>query len=92
MKAGAAGRQVRVAIHTLDFGAYSSAGQSTRLISAGSMVQVHLGPVAGGAVAQLGERLLCKQEAAGSSPVCSRLRDTDFRSLKNQAQMRGPCP
>ena len=51
--------------------AYSSVGQSTRLISVGSMVQIHLGPNDFGAVAQLGERLLCKQEVAGSTPVCS---------------------
>lgn len=35
------------------------------------MVQFHLGPYFG-AVAQLGERLLCKQEVAGSTPVCSK--------------------
>ena len=45
------------------------------------MVQVHLGPLIllYGAVAQLGERLLCKQEVAGSIPTSSTLKIT----LKN---------
>ena len=40
------------------------------------MVQVHLGPLIllYGAVAQLGERLLCKQEVAGSIPTSSTLK------------------
>ena len=40
------------------------------------MVQVHLGPpptrfITGGGVAQMGERLLCTQEAIGSTPFTS---------------------
>jgi hypothetical protein len=52
------------------FRAYSSVGKSARLISARSVVQLHLGPPIGG-VAQLGERLLCKQEVIGSIPFTS---------------------
>jgi hypothetical protein len=76
-------------------GASSSAGQSARLISVRSEVQILPGPLFGsrepgagdreqrpdpwflaavswhGGVAQLGERLLCKQEGAGSKPVTS---------------------
>jgi hypothetical protein len=51
----------------------SSAGQSTRLISVGSLVQIQPDPprtIVGG-VAQLGERLLCKQEVIGSIPFTS---------------------
>ena len=36
-----------------------------------SVVQIHLGPPTLGAVAQLGERLVCNQEATGSIPVSS---------------------
>ena len=58
-------------------GASSSVGQSTRLISVGSEVQVLPGPyrpvrrgVCGG-VAQPGEHLLCTQGVAGSNPAVS---------------------
>ena len=56
----------------LDFRVCSSAGQSTRLISVGSLVQIQPDPprLLGG-VAQLGERLLCKQEVIGSIPFTS---------------------
>ena len=57
------------------------------------MVQFHLGPSAlksgydsqatFGAVAQLGERLLCKQEVAGSIPVCS----IKFRAARPNQQI-----
>ena len=49
--------------------AYSSAGQSARLISVRSQVQILVGPY--GELAQLGERRLCKPEVAGSSPAFS---------------------
>jgi hypothetical protein len=50
----------------------SSVGQSTRLISVGSLVQIQPDPpVYFGGVAQLGERLLCKQEVIGSIPFTS---------------------
>jgi hypothetical protein len=52
----------------------SSVGQSTRLISVGSVVQIHPDPPAKrghGAVAQLGEHLLCKQGVSGSIPLSS---------------------
>ena len=57
-------------------GAYSSVGQSARLISVRSVVQIHLGPptnilVFSGDIAQLGERSLCKAEVTGSIPVIS---------------------
>jgi hypothetical protein len=51
----------------------SSVGQSTRLISVGSLVQIQPDPpvICQGGVAQLGERLLCKQEVIGSIPFTS---------------------
>jgi hypothetical protein len=58
-------------------GASSSAGQSARLISVRSEVQILPGPPLlahhawNGGVAQLGERLLCKQEVIGSNPFTS---------------------
>ena len=62
-------------LHRLFERAYSSAGESARLISVRSVVQIHLGPPATasatGAVAQLGERRPCKAEVVGSSPICS---------------------
>ena len=68
--------------------AHSSAGQSARLISVRSVVRSHLGPLfRSGAVAQLGERLLCKQEVAGSTPVSSINSEAitpDFCSLTNE--------
>ena len=45
-----------------------------------SVVQIHLGPPTGGtpgAVAQLGEHLVCNQGVAGSSPVSSTTRGSD---------------
>ena len=58
--------------------ARSSAGQSARLISVRSGVQVTPSPPganlvqnASGAVAQLGERGLCKSEVVGSIPIGS---------------------
>ena len=53
-------------------GAYSSVGQSARLISVRSVVRIHLSPpFLYGGIAQLGERLPCTQEASGSSPLTS---------------------
>ena len=57
-------------------GACSSVGQSARLISVRSEVQVFPGPpyffcLRVGGVAQLGERLLCTQEVVGSIPSAS---------------------
>ena len=55
------------------------------LITQRSVVRVHAGPldllptIVYGAVAQLGERLICIQEVAGSIPVSSTL---DFCFLK----------
>lgn len=58
--------------------ACSSAGQSAPLIRVRSVVQIDSGPPVAiwrftsfGAVAQMGERLLCKQEVAGSIPASS---------------------
>jgi hypothetical protein len=57
--------------------AYSSVGQSARLISVRSIVQIYLGPPgsgddsSSGDIAQLGEHRLCKAGVAGSSPVIS---------------------
>ena len=51
--------------------ASSSVGQSVPLIRVRSVVQVHPGPPLSGDVAQLGERLPCKQAVAGSSPAVS---------------------
>ena len=50
----------------------SSAGQSTVLITRGSVVRVHLDPpFYNGAIAQLVERLPCTQEVNGSTPFGS---------------------
>jgi hypothetical protein len=61
----------------------SSVGQSTRLISVGSLVQIQPDPPyrcckgircsvgSAGAIAQLGEHLLCKQRVVGSIPTGS---------------------
>ena len=50
----------------------SSAGQSTRLISVGSLVQIQPDPPTPvGGVAQVGEHLLCKQGVVGSTPITS---------------------
>ena len=49
-----------------------------------SVVRVHAGPldlhipINNGAVAQLGERLICIQEVAGSIPVSSTIKDLKF--------------
>jgi hypothetical protein len=61
-----------VHLYRLSTGVCSSVGQSTRLISVGSMVQIHPDPpISYGAVAQLGEHLLCKQGVIGSIPISS---------------------
>ena len=46
-------------------------GQSARLISVRSIVQIYPGPPFSGGVAQLGERLPCTQEVIGSNPFTS---------------------
>ena len=70
----------------LDFRVCSSAGQSTRLISVGSLVQIQPDPPRFvGGVAQLGERLLCKQEVIGSIPFTS---TTGFRRAKSSREPR----
>ena len=56
--------------------ARSSAGYSVRLIIARSVVRAHSGPPTKkrerhGGLAQLGERLPCKQEVSGSIPLIS---------------------
>ena len=51
--------------------AFSSVGESARLITVRSVVRIHKGPLFHGDVAQLGEHLLCKQGVAGSSPAIS---------------------
>ena len=68
--------------------AYSSAGESARLISARSVVQIYLGPPKTGIrrfyknffgdIAQLGERRPCKAEVTGSIPVISTKTDMIF--------------
>ena len=54
-------------------GAFSSGGQSARLITVRSVVRVHKGPptLQPGDVAQLGEHRLCKAGVRGSSPLIS---------------------
>lgn len=80
--------------------AFSSGGQSARLITVRSVVRVHKGPprrqpqggapglaserTGDGDVAQLAERLLCTQEASGSNPLISRER----QHLDNQRARR----
>jgi hypothetical protein len=53
--------------------AFSSVGESARLITVRSVVRIHKGPRSYpiGDVAQLVEHLLCKQGVAGSSPAIS---------------------
>ena len=53
--------------------AFSSVGESARLITVRSVVRIHKGPRSYpfGDVAQLEEHLLCKQGVAGSSPAIS---------------------
>jgi hypothetical protein len=61
--------------------ACSSGGKSARLISVRSVVQLHSGPhlrrgfvilsPCYGAVAQLGERVVCNHEVVGSIPISS---------------------
>ena len=57
------------------------------------MVRIHPDPppngVTGGAIAQLGERLLCKQEVIGSIPIGST--SNEHRGNSNQVRRaRGP--
>ena len=63
-----------------DAGACSSVGESARLISVRSVVQIYPGPPSAvgppaaarrGGVAQSGEHLLCKQGVVGSNPITS---------------------
>ena len=51
----------------------SSVGQSAPLIRVRSVVQIHPDPPSSrpGAIAQLGEHLLCKQGVIGSIPIGS---------------------
>ena len=54
------------------------------------MVQIHPDPPFIGGVAQLGERLLCKQEVIGSIPftstnLCVRQTVNDLSRMQNQA-------
>jgi hypothetical protein len=114
-------------------GASSSAGQSARLISVRSEVQILPGPPApgppalahqpddggrkprtergltrisvisrflssvvcrrsaDGGVAQLGERLLCKQEVIGSIPFTSTDRMTEIRDRRSRTGQSGEC-
>ncbi len=60
--------------------AFSSVGESARLITVRSVVRIHKGPRSYpiGDVAQLEEHLLCKQGVAGSSPAIS-TGNTPFR-------------
>src|ERR1700730_949461 len=53
--------------------AFSSVGESARLITVRSVVRIHKGPRSDplGDVAQLEEPVLCKQGVAGSSPAIS---------------------
>ena len=62
--------------------AFSSVGESARLITVRSVVRIHKGPRSYpiGDVAQLEEHLLCKQGVAGSSPAIS-TGNTPFRSV-----------
>jgi hypothetical protein len=51
------------------------------------MVRIHPDPptnVSSGAIAQLGERLLCKQEVIGSIPIGS----TSYRRLRGSSNQR----
>jgi hypothetical protein len=41
-----------------------------------------------GAVAQLGERLLCKQEAVGSIPSGSTIQESEVRGQKSERRRR----
>ena len=43
-----------------------------------------------GSIAQLGERLPCKQEVSGSSPLGSIHKKFDRQSLGNQRKVRAP--
>jgi hypothetical protein len=60
--------------------AFSSVGESARLITVRSLVRIQKGPRSSGDVAQLGEHLLCKQGVAGSSPAIS-TSERPFRCL-----------
>ena len=61
--------------------AFSSVGESARLITVRSVVRIHKGPRSYpfGDVAQLEEHLLCKQGVAGSSPAISTGNDPSAR-------------
>ena len=61
--------------------AFSSVGESARLITVRSVVRIHKGPRSYpfGDVAQLEEHLLCKQGVAGSSPAISTGNDLSAR-------------
>jgi hypothetical protein len=54
------------------------------------MVRIHPDPppngVTGGAIAQLGERLLCKQEVIGSIPIGSTSTSTAARNTSRKQQ------
>jgi hypothetical protein len=64
--------------------AFSSVGESARLITVRSVVRIHKGPrsYAIGDVAQLEEHLLCKQGVAGSSPAISTTGNNPLRSVR----------
>jgi hypothetical protein len=74
--------------------AFSSVGESARLITVRSLVRIQKGPRSGartagpahGDVAQLGEHLLCKQGVAGSSPAIS----TCAMSVKSNCRLSRP--
>jgi hypothetical protein len=88
----AAGRAASLLERTLRWRApraFSSVGESARLITVRSLVRIQKGPrpphldgrlSSPGGVAQLGEHLLCKQGVAGSSPAVSTL-DLQVRHL-----------
>jgi hypothetical protein len=54
------------------------------LISVGSVVQVYSGPGNDGAIAQLGEHLLCKQGVVGSIPTGSRKKKARRKIFKEK--------
>jgi hypothetical protein len=54
------------------------------------MVRIHPDPPVNGAVAQLGERLLCKQEAVGSIPSSSTSQGAGGREAKAKGRA-GRC-
>ena len=75
--------------------ACSSVGESARLISVRSEVQIFPGPpcvmcaclvASDGAVAQLGERGLCKPEVVGSNPISSTIARNERWAFGNTAR------